>query len=75
MKLFNKIEVIPFAFGGAATALSDASGHEGELVGVFGIGGAAKLSRHFDLVMDWEMWTGGPFKSDHQWRFGVLYKF
>lgn len=75
VKLFGKVEVVPFGFAGAATALSDAGGHEGELIGVFGVGAAVRLSKHFDVAFDWEMWSGGQFDADHQWRFGLLYKF
>lgn len=75
VKLFGKLEVIPFGFAGVATCIAGAGGHNGDAVGVVDIGGAVKLSSKFDFVADYELWTGGQFKGNNQIRVGLLYKF
>jgi hypothetical protein len=72
LTLAGKLTVIPFAFSGIATAVAGRGAENGTVVGIFGAGGAVRLSTTVDLVADYEHWTG--FKGD-QIRFGVLFKF
>jgi len=69
--LSGKVRVTPFAFAGVATPLSDPE-HDRPVEGIFGVGAAVGLSKHFSLVADVEVWTG--FEAE-QIRFGVVYKF
>lgn len=73
--ILGKVTVVPFTFAGVATTISGGGDQNGAAVGMLGIGGALRLSSKFDLVGDYEIWNGGPFKTDSQIRFGVLYKF
>lgn len=73
--LFNKVTLVPFGFAGVATCFAGAGSGNGEAVGVLGAGGALKLSSKWDVVADYEVWSGGPFHSNNQIRFGVLFKF
>ncbi len=75
VRILGKIEVVPFTFAGIAAPVSGAGDENWSVVGVVGVGTAVRLHRHWDLVADWEHWTGGPFDSNNQIRFGVLYKF
>jgi len=74
LTLFGKVTVIPFGFAGVAEALGGSSSgvSSGTVVGIFGLGGALRVSSKWDIVADYEKWTG--FTKD-QIRFGVLYKF
>lgn len=69
--ILGKFEVIPFGFTGIGTPISG-SDKNGQVTGIFGIGGAVKITKHFDLIADYEKWTGF---SGNQYRFGVGYKF
>ena len=66
---FGSVELVPFAFSGIATPVS---GKSPSAVGIFGIGAAVRISKRWDIVADYERWTG--FDQD-QIRFGALYKF
>lgn len=72
LQILNKFTLIPFGFAGVATPLSGKGGNNGSLQGIIGAGFAVRVGAKWDLVMDYEHWTG--FKGD-QMRFGVLYKF
>lgn len=72
MTLFNKVTTIPFVFAGAATTVSGRGSQNGEAVGIFGVGMAVRIGKHWDVVGDWEQWS--TFKGD-QYRFGFAYKF
>lgn len=66
------LTLIPFVVGGAATPLAGMGKDNGTLVGIFGLGMAVRVAKHWDIVYDWEQWSG--FAGD-QHRFGALYKF
>lgn len=66
------VTVVPFGFGGVATPLAGRGSDNGTVVGIFGMGMALRIQKHWDLVYDWEKWTGF---SGNQHRFGILYKF
>lgn len=68
----GKFTVIPFAFAGIATTVAGRGADNGDPVGIFGVGAAVRVAQHWDLVADYEKWSG--FSGD-QIRFGVLYKF
>jgi hypothetical protein len=68
----QKVTVTPFAFTGIATPVGGTAANNGSVVGIFGLGGAIKLSTHFDLIADYEKWTG--FKGN-QIRAGFVFKF
>jgi hypothetical protein len=72
LTLFGKLTLVPFAFTGIATPIAGRGADNGTVVGMFGAGGAVRLSSHLDLVADVEKWTG--FKGQ-QYRFGILYRF
>lgn len=73
--ILGKVTVIPFTFAGVATTVSGGGSQNGSAVGMLGVGGAVRIASHWDLVGDYELWNGGPFHSDNQIRFGVLFKF
>lgn len=75
VKIMGKVTVIPFTFAGVATTISGGGNDNGSAVGMLGVGGAIRIADHWDLVADYELWQGGPFSSDNQIRFGVLFKF
>ena len=64
----GKFTLVPFAYGGLALPLAGKARDNGNLSVITGIGLALRISSHFDLITDWENWTG--FKGD-QYRFGV----
>jgi len=72
VKIMNTLEFVPFAFAGIATPVSGRGDDNGEVTGIFGVGGAIRISQHFDVIGDYEKWSG--FKGS-QLRFGFLYKF
>lgn len=67
-----KLKVIPFAFSGLATPLSGRHAGGSDLIGIFGTGAAIQISQKWDIIGDYERWTGG---LGDQIRFGALYKF
>lgn len=79
--LFGKVTVIPFGFTGIAVPISGAGTGNGEVVGIFGAGGAVRLDflgsffKHMDAVADYELWTGAGFNNSKQIRVGLCYKF
>lgn len=73
--ILGKVTVIPFTFAGVATTVSGGGTDNGAAVGMLGVGGAIRLSTHFDVIGDYELWNGGPFRSDNQIRFGFVWKF
>lgn len=73
--LFGKVTTIPFAFAGVATCVSGTGSQNGTAVGMLGIGMAARVAAHWDIIADWETWTGGQFHNDNQIRGGIVYKF
>lgn len=68
----NKFVLVPFMFTGLATPLSGRQDENGTAVGIFGIGIAARVAAHWDILADYEKWTG---YSGNQYRFGIAYKF
>jgi hypothetical protein len=71
IRLFGKFDLVPFGFAGIATCVSGP--HETYApVGIFGLGGAIRVGKHFDIVGDYEIWSGF---AGSQYRFGFLYKF
>lgn len=72
VRLLGKLDLVPFAFAGIATPISGRGDDNGEVTGIFGIGGAMRITRHWDVIGDYEKWSG--FKGS-QYRFGLLYKF
>jgi hypothetical protein len=72
LKILGKWTVIPFAFGGLATPLSGKGVDNGSAVGIVGIGAAIRFGEKWDLIGDYEKWTG--FSTD-QIRVGFVYKF
>lgn len=71
---FGKVTVIPFVFGGIATPIAGKGADNGSAVGMFGTGGAIRLSSRLDLVGDVEKWSGGGF-TGLQYRGGIAIKF
>lgn len=79
--VLGKVRVTPFAFSGIATLLNAGSGDNGNVIGIFGLGGSISLVKGHDkwyvpdyLLFDYEKWTGGGFNDD-QYRFGVGFRF
>lgn len=72
LTILGKVTVVPFAFGGLATPIAGKGASNGSAVGIFGAGAAVRISSKFDIVADYEKWSG--FKGA-QMRFGILYKF
>lgn len=72
INITTNIALVPFTFAGIAAPISGSGFAQDVPVGIFGIGGALKITKKWDLVGDYEHWTG--FKGA-QLRFGFLYKF
>lgn len=68
----GKVTVIPLVFTGVATPLTGKGNDNLTPVGMFGIGAAVRLGTHWDLLADYERWTGF---SGNQIRAGFAYKF
>jgi hypothetical protein len=68
----SKLTVIPFGFTGIATPLTGKASADGSPVGIFGIGGAVRIGTRWDVIADYEYWTGFPQK---QIRLGAVFKF
>ncbi len=73
--IMNKITLIPMTFAAVGTTVSGGGNDNGSPVGILGIGMAARLSSHWDLIADWEIWNGGRFHQDNQIRGGIVFKF
>jgi hypothetical protein len=72
VRLMGKLDLVPFGFAGIATCVSGRDEDNGAPVGIFGLGGAVRIGRHFDVIGDYEIWSGF---AGSQYRLGVLYKF
>lgn len=72
LTIMGKVTVIPFAFAGIATPVAGKGANNGTPVGIFGAGMAERLGTHWDLIQDFEVWSGF---SGNQIRLGVVYKF
>jgi hypothetical protein len=72
IRLLNKLQVTPFAFGGIATPLSGRGDDNRTAAGIAGAGFGARFNDHLGLIYDVEYWSNfsGP-----QHRFGVFWKF
>jgi hypothetical protein len=70
--IMGKFTVVPFTSAGLATPLAGAGTANGSAVGIFALGAAVRISSRFDIVGDYEKWSG--FKGA-QIRAGILYKF
>lgn len=66
------VSLIPFVVGGVATSVSGRGQDNGSVVGIFGGGADLKLSKHFGILADYEIWSGFPAE---QIRFGFHWKF
>lgn len=74
VKILNAVTVVPFAFAGIATPIAGQHENNGSVVGIFGVGGAIRLGKNWDLLGDFEIWNGGGFSSQQQIRFGFGWK-
>lgn len=66
------VALVPFTFAGIAAPIGSGGISSDAPIGIFGIGGALRITKKVDLVGDYEKWTGFP---GSQIRFGFLYKF
>jgi hypothetical protein len=80
VKLFGRMTLIPFGFGGIATPITGKGSDNGTAVGIYGIGGAIRLDflggntsrwKPLDIIFDCEKWTGFP---SQQYRLGFVWK-
>lgn len=72
IRLMNRLQVTPFAFGGIATPLSGRGDDNRTAAGIAGAGMATRFNDHIGVIYDVEYWSNfsGP-----QHRFGLFWKF
>lgn len=72
LTIMGKVTVIPLAFTGIATPLAGKGNDNGSAVGILGIGLAVRVAQHWDVLADYEKWSGF---DGNQYRIAAAYKF